>query len=78
MTDGEVREMAVSGIRAPGVVKVRLAGDPADVESVALILWAATGLEVLEQSEPYENRRDPGVRAYLTALVLTGRKGRKP
>jgi len=69
--------MSGQAVQASGVVKVRLAGDPASVESVALILWA-TGLEVLEQSEPRPSRRDPGIRAYLTARVLTGRKGRQP
>jgi hypothetical protein len=42
--------------QAPGVVKVRLSG-------------AAGDIEVIERSATYPNRRDPGVRVYLTAVV---------
>ena len=59
--------------QAPGVVKVRLSGAPADVEMLAQMLadYAGSGLDVLERSAPYPNRRDPGVRVYLT-LQITG------
>jgi hypothetical protein len=57
--------------QAPGVVKVRLSGDPADAEVVAEILagFPGAGVEVLDRSAPYPNRRDPGVRLYLTLKV---------
>jgi hypothetical protein len=60
---------------APGVVKVRLSGELADIEAVAMVLGAGLGqaIEQIERSAPYPNRRDPGVRVYLTVLV--GRKG---
>jgi hypothetical protein len=64
---------------APGVVRVRLSGAPADVSAVAGLLGhLAAGLDpcgrqpclpalaLIETSAPYPNRRDPGVRVYLT------------
>ncbi|MDA8321831.1 MAG: hypothetical protein M0030_18775 [Actinomycetota bacterium] len=64
---------------APGVVRVRLSGAPADVNAVArLLAHLAAGLDpcgrqpclpalaLIETSAPYPNRRDPGVRVYLT------------
>ncbi len=64
---------------APGVVQVRLSGAPADVNAVAgLLEHLAAGLDpcgrlpclpalaLIQTSAPYENRRDPGVRVYLT------------
>jgi hypothetical protein len=57
--------------QAPGVVKVRLSGDLADIEALAALLSAGLGQDVeqIERSTPYLNRRDPGVRVYLTVLV---------
>ena len=74
MTDEEIREMAGA---APGVVKVRLSGAPADVaamqETFALLARGRAplpyGIEVLDQSAPYPNRRDPGERVYLTLRI---------
>jgi hypothetical protein len=61
---------------APGVVKVRLSGLPADVALMARLLGttAARGsfMEILERSSPYPNRRDPGERVYLTVLLDAG------
>ena len=59
--------------QAPGIVKVRLSGATADVEMLATLLadYAGSGIDVTERSAPYPNRRDPGVRVYLT-LQLTG------
>lgn len=54
--------------QAPGVVKVRLSGDRADIEAAAAAL--AGVCEVLDQSGPRPNRYDPGKRVYLT--VRTG------
>jgi hypothetical protein len=66
---------AVTGAagQAPGIVKVRLSGATADVEMLAMLLAddAGSGIDVVERSAPYPNRRDPGVRVYLT-LQLTG------
>ena len=61
--------------QAPGVVKVRLSGELADIETVAALLGSGLGhgIEQIERSAPYPNRRDPGVRVYVT--VLTGHKG---
>ena len=53
---------------APEVVKVRLSGGRAGVETVLAVLAAAC--EVLDRSGPRPNRYDPGQRVYLT--VRTG------
>ena len=62
---------------APGVVKVRLSGDPADIEVVAEILsgYPGAGVEVLDRSAPYPNRRDPGARVYLTLRIKEANDG---
>jgi hypothetical protein len=57
---------------APGVVKVRLSGAAEDIEPVAELL-AAHGT-VIERSAPYPNRRDPGVRVYMTVQAQEGGK----
>jgi hypothetical protein len=62
---------------APGVVRVRLSGEPADVavlqETIALLARGAArlpyGIEVLEQSAPRPNRYDPGERVYVTLRI---------
>ena len=54
--------------QAPGVVKVRLSGDHADIEAAAAAL--AGSCEVLDRSGPRPNRYDPGERVYLT--IRTG------
>lgn len=51
--------------QAQGVVKIRLSGAAEDIDIIARML-AGT---VVERSAAYPNRRDPGVRVYLTALV---------
>jgi hypothetical protein len=55
--------------QAPGVVKVRLSGDRADMDAVAAVL--ADACEVLDRSGPRPNHYDPGERVYLT--IRTGR-----
>lgn len=57
--------------QAPGVVKVRLSGVAEDLEVVAEILsgYPDAGVEVLDQSSPRRNRRDPGQRVYLTLRI---------
>ena len=56
---------------APGVVKIRLSGDPADLGRLAHVLTrsAADCVVVLEESALYANRRDPGWRCYLTVRI---------
>jgi hypothetical protein len=50
---------------APGVVEVRMSGAPEDIEKAIAALHAP----VLLRRGPYPNRRDPGVRVYLTVQV---------
>jgi hypothetical protein len=59
---------------APGVVKIRLSGELADIEAVAALIGAGLGqtVEEIERSAPYPNRRDPGVRVYLTLRISEG------
>ena len=57
---------------AAGVVKVRLSGAPDDVAAVAALITdydGAPGIEIIERSAPYPNRRDPGERVYLTVRL---------
>ena len=53
---------------APEVVKVRLSGERAGIETVLAVLAAAC--EVVDRSGPRPNRYDPGQQVYLT--VRTG------
>lgn len=53
---------------APGVVKVRLSGEPDDISRVAALL-AGSGVEVLDRSGSRPNRYDLGERVYLTVRV---------
>ena len=63
--------MTAWGGQAPGVVKVRLSGDPAGLEAVTALLAADASVEVLTGPDgPYPNRRDTGARVYLT--IRTG------
>jgi hypothetical protein len=56
---------------ADRVVRVRVSGLASAVEAVALQL--RRGLEVAEESRDCPNRRETGVRRYLTVLVsVTG------
>ena len=58
--------------QAPGVVKVRLSGDRAGIESVAAVL--ADACEVLDRSRPRPNDYDPGERVYLTIRTDPARR----
>jgi hypothetical protein len=60
---------------APGVIKVRLSGALPDMEVLIAILRQHGAIEVLEASSRYPNRRDPGVRVYLTVWVAGGPGG---
>ncbi|MQY07243.1 hypothetical protein [Actinomadura macrotermitis] len=51
------------------LVKVRLSGDPADVDVLAELIGEHA--EVVDVSTDYANRRAPGVRRYLT-IAVTG------
>jgi hypothetical protein len=79
-TDGKPRyrradaaDLHRSGQQAgtPGVVQVRLIGDPADIRRVRDLL-AGSGAEVLTASGSRPNRRDPGVRVHLTVRLPAG------
>ena len=56
--------------QAPGVVSIRLSGDPAGIDKTAAALAAA--FEVLTRSRPRPNRYDPGQRVYLTIRTVPG------
>ena len=61
--------------QAPGVVKVRLSGEPGDIEAMTEIRRLPPGrARVIWTSAPYPNRRDPGVRVYVTLLVNGGQR----
>jgi hypothetical protein len=55
----------------PGTVRVRLSGSPAAISAllVSARLGSLPGVTVTERTGPYRNRRDPGVRVYLTLAV---------
>jgi len=59
-----------------GVVKVRLSGTAGDVAVVAALLtgYDGCGIDVIEQSAPYPDRRDPGERVYLTVRIGPGER----
>jgi hypothetical protein len=61
-------------IPAPGVIKIRLVGDEADISRAAELLTEA-GAEVLDASGPRPSRYDPGVRVYLV-IRLPARENR--
>jgi hypothetical protein len=64
-------EMTAWGGQAPGVVKVRISGAPADLAMVTDLLAGAAHVEILTGPDgPYPNRRDAGARVYLT--IRTG------
>ena len=56
---------------APGVVKVRLSGELADIEALAAALTGPAAVEVIDRSGPRANRYDPGQRVYLTVRITT-------
>ena len=58
--------------------KVRLASAPADVEMLATLLadYAGSGLDGSSGPRAYPNRRDSGVRVYMSCR--SGRAGRTP
>jgi len=43
--------------------------EPADIDAVAALIGSGRDVEHIERSAPYENRRDPGVRLYLTVRI---------
>ncbi len=55
--------------QAPGVVRVRLSGERADIDRAAGLL-AHAGAEVLDTSRPRPNRYDPGERVYMTVRLI--------
>jgi hypothetical protein len=61
--------MGDPGPQARREVRVRLIGEPADIEAVAGALAASLAAEVVTRSKEKPNRYDPGVRVYLTVWV---------
>ena len=65
--------------QAPGVVKIRLSGALPDLEAVAGLVGLAArragGIDLIEVSQPYPNRRDAGARLYLTIRLAAGQPG---
>ncbi|WP_026415634.1 hypothetical protein [Actinomadura oligospora] len=55
------------------LVRIRLSGEPADLQQVIDTL--AEHVDVHEASAPYPNRRDPGVRRYLLVEVPPAQAG---
>ena len=51
------------------VVQVRVLGEVKDIDALAAALAASPAVEVIHRSGPRVNRRDPGVRVYLTLRV---------
>jgi hypothetical protein len=64
-----VAEVSRKAEQAPGVVGVRLLGDPADTKALAAMLAALDGVEVIQQSGGRPNRYEPGERVYLTVRL---------
>jgi hypothetical protein len=63
-------------LQAPGVVKARLSGDRADIDTVAAVLVGIC--EVLDRSGPRPNSYDPGERVYLTIRTGPARPAAPP
>lgn len=59
------------GHLAPGVVKVRVTGQPEDAKAVLALLADHDGdqVEVIGQSSAQASRYEPGVRLYLTVRI---------
>ena len=59
---------------APGVIDIRLNGNPDDIRTaldIILTAFTMNGDQIIKQSGPYPNRGGPGVRAYTT-IQLSG------
>ena len=53
--------------QALGVVKIRLSGALPDITAVASLFGClAPGIDLIDISQPYPNRRDAAARLYLT------------
>jgi hypothetical protein len=62
--------------QAPGVVKIRLSGALPDIAALASLFdHRGTGIDLMDISQPYPNRRDPGARLYLTIRLAAGQSG---
>ncbi len=72
------RGEGLAASQAPGVLKVRIGSSSlhtiAAFRQAVLDATQAAGGEVLEQSDPYPDRRGPGYRLYLT-LRMPGQEG---
>ena len=61
--------------QVPGVVKIRLSGALPDIALASLFGCLATGIDLIEVSQPYPNRREAGARLYLTIRIAAGQPG---
>jgi hypothetical protein len=62
--------------QAPGVVKIRMSGALPDITAVASLFGClATGIDLIDVSQPYPNRRDAGARLYLTIRLAADPSG---
>ena len=62
--------------QAPGVVQIRLSGALPDIAALASLFGClATGIDLIEVSQPYPNRREAGARLYLTIRITAGQPG---
>jgi hypothetical protein len=65
-----------AGGQAPGVVKIRLSGALPDIAALATLFGClASGIDLIEVSQPYPNRRDAGARLYLTIRITADPAG---
>lgn len=61
---------ALQDVSATGLYRIRIMGHPGDVQKALAIVQTAH--RCIEVSEPYPNRRDAGVRVYVTCLLGDG------
>ena len=62
--------------QAHGVVKIRLSGALPDIAALASLFGClAGGIDLIEVSQPYPNRREAGARLYLTIRLTAGQPG---
>ena len=62
--------------QAPGVVKIRLSGALPDIAALASLFGRRSpGIDLIEVSQPYPDRREAGARLYLTVRLTAGQPG---
>ena len=62
--------------QASGLVKIRLSGALPDITALARLFGRrGTGIDLIEVSQPYPNRRETGARLYLTIRLAADQAG---